>query len=800
MRAEIERIASSGDDDDKPMLVPKGESDGRPIPVSTSAESPQSLDSPPRLQVEQHTATDNLVDPDRPVGPEDIDSDSPLTEELDDVEVLMNFYRRVEPAFANQQKVERIVDRFRSRTTAPGENWRDLMYDAIAKQRGVDPRDSAAVATTLPDDTSPIVSLVSTQPAIVGERSPATSSMRAAWTDQRNDVELELGATMLACAQARLHWARVVQRWEPARAAGHPKQLSPIAVLVSNALGAAVVVQAARSLAKISRREILSLREMKRMDSSSRSAGGSKRRQQQQQHYDDEEAVKVMRQVRAEVAVLSKEMSASHQQIKSIDLERIFESLGNRPRVRRSLQSVCATAVESSGLVAQLRLQKKFGWGVSDGDCVALMEDFLVRVEDIKAEKESAELSRREAAMMGARRAGSLSTGVYELLREAAVRSHPGCLSNWVGTVAAGERVRLVKIVSDNSGILFAKVDEDGLLGWIALGPRPGDDEKPVMKRIPKSQVSSPPAVVGTSTPPSRSSSTDEPLMAATAQQQRNSSARKPQQTRGSQKGKKRSSGGGVGGQSSSTTTSGNNGISHSTGSYSSPSPPPSTTPPPGDAVAAAAASPADGDREKWARKSTQAERLAALRHELGRETVASPGTRSLENKLHALEAQLGTLSGAADGGERRNDSREMMRASWSPNATVASSGSPPTVEAAAATAAAAAARRRQQGTTAKGCIEGSWGIEEVVDWLVSVGLGEYARAFTSNSMDGEALIELERWRRRAYDGYDGPPGRKANEGSLFADCLRGLGISKTGHVLKLCRHLAAGVDDAGAI
>ena len=50
------------------------------------------------------------------------------------------------------------------------------------------------------------------------------------------------------------------------------------------------------------------------------------------------------------------------------------------------------------------------------------------------------------------------------------------------------------------------------------------------------------------------------------------------------------------------------------------------------------------------------------------------------------------------------------------------------------------------------------------------------------------ALVELERWRRRAYDG---PPGGTA--GSLFAECLRGLGVQQPGHVLRLCRYLEDG-------
>ena len=133
--------------------------------------------------------------------------------------------------------------------------------------------------------------------------------------------------------------------------------------------------------------------------------------------------------------------------------------------------------------------------------------------------------------------------------------------------------------------------------------------------------------------------------------------------------------------------------------------------------------------------------------------------------------------------GQRRN--RDTMRASWSPNAT---SGAQHT-----ALDGADLTRRGHQsnavspvGTKGVRCIQNSWDTQDVADWLVSVGLGEYAAGFSANSMDGEAMCELERWRQRAYNGA-----QIGNDGSLFADCLRRLGLAKTGHVLKFCRYLA---------
>jgi hypothetical protein len=679
------------------------------------------------------------------------------------VALLMEFYRKVEPGFANQQKVERIIERFRSRQTAPGESWRDLMYEAITKQRGIDPRDAAGVASIPLDDTSASEESASTTAASPGARSPALSGVRA-WTEQRSAVLLDLKSVTLACAQSRLCWARVLQSMALLHAA-FPGRLSPIGVRVANALSIAVVARAAQTLSNECRREILSLREIKRIDGSAR--GSSSKRQQ---HYDDIEAAKVMQQVRTEVGVLTKEMNASHQQIKKVSLQQIFESLGRSGDVRRRLQSQCAAAVDSSALVAQLQLEKRFNWALNDGDCVALMEDLLLRVEQMKEESESVQLGRCESAMMGARRAASMGKGMYEIQRDAAVRRHPGCLSDWVGAVATGERVRVVKVVSDNSGMLFAKVDEDGLMGWIALGARPSDDDKPVMKRVPQSPAG---PVLGT--PPSRASSS--------ADDSPSGQPRKAAKTRESREPQKRPSNKlprqsvGSAGKRRDDATSGPASVRRSTPAV-----------PKSDSPAASPQPGGDAGSDRWARESTQAQRLATLRHELGRDAISSPGTRSLEDKLHALEAQLGnlTLNLQSDGGGvERLRSREKMRASWSPNATTGSA------QARAADDATQARQQVQAASPADGaigvrCIEENWDTQDVADWLESVGLSEYAPAFSTNSMDGEAMVELERWRRRAYDGAQG-----GNEGSLFADCLRGLGVAKTGHILKLCRYLA---------
>ena len=710
VRAEIERIAGSGAGEGAGLIPTQAEG-----PVGSPMSFESALDSPPRLDQIGPGGAPDLGSPSSDgISVLSADDSSPR-DEIDDVAVLMEFYNRIEPTFANEVKITRIVERFRSRSMVAGEHWRDAMYDAIAKQRGNDPRDGIGSENPLSGQTISLSNAGSL--AMVGIGSDGAASVVSAasageparpvaWQAEPPAVTLQLSSVMLACAHARLHWARIMQSRIPSR------QLKPnLRIAVANALSGAVAAHVAQRLTEKSRREILSLSELKRVDSARSNA--------KRQQYDDEEAVKVMRQVRQEVSILAKELGASRQQMQHMDVQRIFEELG--PGAKRRLQPICTGAVEASCLIAQLQLEQQFRWGLNDGDSVALMEDLLVLVDDAKTEREVSLLSKREGAMMGARRAASLKAGIYELLRETAVRSHPGCLTKYVGTVAPGERVRVAKAVCDKSGFLFAKVDEEGLHGWVALGPRPAEDEQPLMKLLTRAEVLAAAAAAAAAEHPlppvaSSISSAAENLDSKTAKRDR-----------------------------------------------SAPATPPTPTP----------TSPR-GTREWRARESTQAERFAQLRQELGRDSVSSPVTRGLEDKLQALEQQLGSLS-TSGGPEHREN---IVRASWSPNATTGG------IE------AGGPRHERQKRTIAgSGYLEQVWGVDEVVDWLVQAGLGEYGRSFSENSMDGEAMFELERWRRRAYEERG-----SGNEGSLFAECLRGLGMTKTGHVLKLCRYLEDGV------
>ena len=62
--------------------------------------------------------------------------------ETDDVAILMLFYAEHEPEFANQHKINRILRAYRNKAIKADRaaEWRELMYRAIAQQRGEDPR------------------------------------------------------------------------------------------------------------------------------------------------------------------------------------------------------------------------------------------------------------------------------------------------------------------------------------------------------------------------------------------------------------------------------------------------------------------------------------------------------------------------------------------------------------------------------------------------------------------------------------------------------------------------------------
>ena len=54
--------------------------------------------------------------------------------------ILIVFYAKHEPDFANFEKVSKITSSFQKKAKKKGGDWEEMMYAAMTKQRGEDPR------------------------------------------------------------------------------------------------------------------------------------------------------------------------------------------------------------------------------------------------------------------------------------------------------------------------------------------------------------------------------------------------------------------------------------------------------------------------------------------------------------------------------------------------------------------------------------------------------------------------------------------------------------------------------------
>ena len=65
---------------------------------------------------------------------------SATDEEPSDEDVLVSFYAKHEPDLAKLEKVVKITSSFQRKASEKGGDWREMMYAAMKKQRGEDPR------------------------------------------------------------------------------------------------------------------------------------------------------------------------------------------------------------------------------------------------------------------------------------------------------------------------------------------------------------------------------------------------------------------------------------------------------------------------------------------------------------------------------------------------------------------------------------------------------------------------------------------------------------------------------------
>eukprot|EP01044_Picomonas_judraskeda_P036164 COSAG03_NODE_15833_length_419_cov_0.806250_1_plen_77_part_01 len=54
--------------------------------------------------------------------------------------ILIAFYAKHEPDFANLDKVSKITSSFQKKAKKKGGDWEEMMFAAMKKQRGEDPR------------------------------------------------------------------------------------------------------------------------------------------------------------------------------------------------------------------------------------------------------------------------------------------------------------------------------------------------------------------------------------------------------------------------------------------------------------------------------------------------------------------------------------------------------------------------------------------------------------------------------------------------------------------------------------
>jgi hypothetical protein len=60
--------------------------------------------------------------------------------DAEDEQILMRFYRDIQPEFATPEKIQRIIQTFRKKAAKTGADWREWMYTDVAGKRGIDPR------------------------------------------------------------------------------------------------------------------------------------------------------------------------------------------------------------------------------------------------------------------------------------------------------------------------------------------------------------------------------------------------------------------------------------------------------------------------------------------------------------------------------------------------------------------------------------------------------------------------------------------------------------------------------------
>ena len=130
----------------------------------------------------------------------------------DDVAILMRFYADVEPEYANRAKVSKIIGVFQKKAAKTGADWREWMYNDMARKRGIDPREyvaaqgdtGGAAAPEPAGEADPRLALLGRRAG--GQLAAAGGGPGADWDQQLRREKLAVGS--VGGGPGRYHAAR----------------------------------------------------------------------------------------------------------------------------------------------------------------------------------------------------------------------------------------------------------------------------------------------------------------------------------------------------------------------------------------------------------------------------------------------------------------------------------------------------------------------------------------------------------------------------------------------------------------
>ena len=114
--------------------------------------------------------------------------------------ILVTFYAKHEPDFANMEKVSKITGSFRKKAAQKGGDWEEMMYAAMTKQRGEDPRTvyaelhgaEGAEPEPEPEPEPAVMALPAYSSATAWALEPTSDSRGASSIDEAVDIVMQV--------------------------------------------------------------------------------------------------------------------------------------------------------------------------------------------------------------------------------------------------------------------------------------------------------------------------------------------------------------------------------------------------------------------------------------------------------------------------------------------------------------------------------------------------------------------------------------------------------------------------------